>query len=383
MWPISATSALQTKLNNNDPSAYRLKSSIGYEYRSGSGIFTVSDGPNKTAITNILNVWFLIGGDWSGNLHMVGPNNINDDTDYTVTIETEPVPAAQPSYGTVTISPNHGTASPSTFSADGTSHTITITPASGYTTTGMTPTSNNNDISATASGNTIIVTGTSSNNATITVTLPAEGGTPSGNTAVITVNPSYACDGVNESITIGQPWSHTFVLPEYYDDSSYTVESGSGHTRTDAMRSAYTYVSDTITMAGGGTITRNGNTFSTQNVTGNITGEIVFALDQDVIYGYFTHGTIGGYEEHVSESDPTQYENTRLTGKVGDKLRVTHIDSGYTLTRSTIRASRNPHFENGVWTSGALQIDTDAVANNLSWDATTGEVTVVKPFFYT
>ena len=129
---------------------------------------------------------------------MVGPNNINDDTDYTVTIETEPVPAAQPSYGTVTISPNHGTASPSTFSADGTSHTITITPASGYTTTGMTPTSNNNDISATASGNTIIVTGTSSNNATITVTLPAEGGTPSGNTAVITVNPSYACDGLTE-----------------------------------------------------------------------------------------------------------------------------------------------------------------------------------------
>ena len=220
-------------------------------------------------------------------------------------------------------------------------------------------------------------------NYVVTVISSAEGTTPSGNTAIITVNPSYACDGVNEFITIGQPWSHTFVLPEYYDDSSYPVTSESGHTRTNAMRPAYTYVSDTITMAGGGTITRNGNTFSTQNVTGNITGEIVFALDQDVIYGHFTHGTVGGYEEHVSESDPTQYENTKLTGKVGDKLRVTHIDSGYTLTGSTIRASRNAHFENGVWTSGAGQIDTDAVANNLSWDAATGEVTVVKPFFYT
>lgn len=85
-----------------------------------------------------------------------------------------------PTYGTVTISPDHGTASPSTFSADGTSHTITITPASGYTTTGMHATSTNSDVSVSVSGNTIIVTGTSSNNAAITVTLPAEGTTPSG-----------------------------------------------------------------------------------------------------------------------------------------------------------------------------------------------------------
>ena len=306
-------------------------------------------------------------------------DSVTDDVVITIDSTATSTPVT---YGTVTVSPDHGTASPASFSADGTSHTITITPASGYTTTGMTATTTNNDLTVSVSGNTITVTGTSSNNATINVTVPAES-TPSGNTAVITVNPSYACDGVNESITIGQPWSHTFVLPEYYDNSSYPVTSGSGHTRTNTMRPAYTYVSDTITMAGGGTITRNGNTFSTQNVTGNITGEIVFTLDQDVIYGHFTHGTIGGDEQHVSESDPTQYINTKLTGKLGDKLRVTHIDSGYTLTGSTIRANRDPHFENGVWTSGAAQIDTDAVANNLSWNAATGEVTVVKPFFYT
>ena len=77
-------------------------------------------------------------------------------------------------YGTVTVSPNHGTASPASFSADGTSHTITITPASGYTTTGMTATTTNNDLTVSVSGNTITVTGTSSNNATINVTVPAE-----------------------------------------------------------------------------------------------------------------------------------------------------------------------------------------------------------------
>lgn len=78
-----------------------------------------------------------------------------------------------PTYGTVTISPDHGTASPATCQADDTPHTITITPASGYTTTDMRATSNNNDVSVSVSGDTITVTGTSSNNATISVVLPA------------------------------------------------------------------------------------------------------------------------------------------------------------------------------------------------------------------
>ena len=106
-----------------------------------------------------------------------------------------------PTYGTVTVSPNHGTASPSTFSADGTSHTVTITPASGYTTTGMTATSNNNNVSASVSGNKITVTGTSSNNATITVTLPAEGTpTPSG---PATISIEYIDDSTGQVYTDG------------------------------------------------------------------------------------------------------------------------------------------------------------------------------------
>lgn len=97
-------------------------------------------------------------------------------TNVTININYKPesTPTPTPTYGTVKVSPDHGTASPASFSADGTSHTITITPASGYTTTGMTATSTNNDVSVSVSGNTITVTGTSSNNATINVTVPAE-----------------------------------------------------------------------------------------------------------------------------------------------------------------------------------------------------------------
>ena len=121
-----------------------------------------------------------------------------DATTYTATIH-----LVQPSviYGTVTVSPNHGTASPASFSADGTSHTVTITPASGYTTTGMTATSNNNNVSASVSGNKITVTGTSSNNATITVTLPAEGTpTPSG---PATISIEYIDDSTGQVYTDG------------------------------------------------------------------------------------------------------------------------------------------------------------------------------------
>ena len=106
-----------------------------------------------------------------------------------------------PTYGTVTISPDHGTASPATCQADGTSHTITITPAGGYTTTGMTATSNNNDVSASVSGNTITVTGTSSSNATITVNVPAESVTPS-SPATITIQ--YIDDSTNQVYTDGE-----------------------------------------------------------------------------------------------------------------------------------------------------------------------------------
>ena len=114
-----------------------------------------------------------------GERHTVGsvseiPLTIDSVTDDVVITIDSTATSTPVTYGTVTVSPDHGTASPASFSADGTSHTITITPASGYTTTGMTATTTNNDLTVSVSGNIITVTGTSSNNATINVTVPTE-----------------------------------------------------------------------------------------------------------------------------------------------------------------------------------------------------------------
>ena len=128
-----------------------------------------------------------------------------------------------PTYGTVTISPDHGTASPSTFSADGTSHTVTITPASGYTTTGMTAISNNNDVSTSVSGNKITVTGTSSNNATITVILPAEGTshitniTPASFEWVAGSTGDHGDKRVIADVSVPQQWSSNMNINQYVD----------------------------------------------------------------------------------------------------------------------------------------------------------------------
>lgn len=202
---LEKTSALATALNNDDTSVYRLKvedPSAVLTY----GVYTITpsgnNGVNTSAIRNIFRLRVTPSGkDGSFSLNGNPQLATKDNTDYTLTVQTEPVPAAQPSYGTVTISPDHGTASRSTFSADGTSHTITITPASGYTTTGMNATSNNNNVSASVSGNKITVTGTSSNNATITVTLPAEGTpTPSG---PATISIEYIDDSTGQVYTDG------------------------------------------------------------------------------------------------------------------------------------------------------------------------------------
>ena len=162
-----------------------------------------------------------------------------------------------PTYGTVTISPDHGTASPSTFSADGTSHTITITPASGYTTTGMTATSNNNDVSVSVSGNTITVTGTSSNNATITVTVPAEGTpTPSGPAQVNVVlsNPNAGtANPASGTATSGNFSSNiSFNYSSGYDanDSYLVVKDNDGNIIADGVSGygvSYTYSSNSPT----------------------------------------------------------------------------------------------------------------------------------------
>ena len=482
---LEKTSALATALNNDDTSVYRLKvedPSAVLTY----GVYTITpsgnNGVNTSAIRNIFRLRVTPSGK-DGDFSLNGNPQLatKDNTDYTLTVQTEPVPAAQSYTVTYNYDPNNvnitnkptsvsagetfsasmvaksgymigsiettmggqratsyqnvGTSpidisipnvtgdivvtitstsstytvtkninnvtwsgpngSDTTVSAEGVySYDATVTPASGYQIDSLTVTVNGYDRTSNVydSSTGRIYIGTVNGNIVISGTTSQTGGgdTPSGNTAVITVNPSYACDGVNESITIGQPWSHTFVLPEYYDDSSYPVTSGSGHTRTDAMRSAYTYVSDTITMAGGGTITRNGNTFSTSSVTGDITGTITFAMDPDVLYGHFVVGSIGAVPAHISLTNPEQTDSYMLSGQVGDKTKVVNIESGYTLTGSIIRPERDArtvagasNIVNGTFTSGAAQIDIDAVANNLQWNSNTGEVTVIKPFFYT
>ena len=153
---------------------------------------------------------------------------------------------ATPTYGTVTVSPDHGTASPATCQADGTSHTITITPASGYTTTGMTATSNNNDVSVSVAGDTITVTGTSSNNATISVVLPAS-------TSYITdVSPAsfewvagntgdHGDKRVIAHVILPQQWSASLDLSQYVtvtlsDSTNFTYRLGSNVDENDSTK---------------------------------------------------------------------------------------------------------------------------------------------------
>ena len=216
-------------------------------------------------------------------------------------------------------------------------------------------------------GNTITIPSVSDNvviTGTVTQDVIAQ------NTAVILVNPEYFADKINEAITIGQPWSHTFEIPEYYE----------GNTPLPA----YEYVSHSISMEGGGTIIRDGNRFYTDNVTGNITGTITYKLVDNVQYG---HINIGVYEGEGRDDNSLREEGYHsssftITGKQGNSATVTTVNNGWTLKNSFIQASRNPHFENGAYTlTSGDTVSEECVANNLTWR--NGKLTVTKPFFLT
>ena len=216
-------------------------------------------------------------------------------------------------------------------------------------------------------GNTITIPSVSDNvviTGTVTQDVIAQ------NTAVILVNPEYFADKINEAVTIGQPWSHTFEIPEYYE----------GNTPLPA----YEYVSHSISMEGGGTIIRDGNRFYTDNVTGNITGTITYKLVDNVQYG---HINIGVYEGEGRDDNSLREEGYHsssftITGKQGNSATVTTVNNGWTLKNSFIQASRNPHFENGAYTlTSGDTISEECVANNLTWK--NGKLTVTKPFFLT
>ena len=216
-------------------------------------------------------------------------------------------------------------------------------------------------------GNTITIPSVSDNvviTGTVTQDVIAQ------NTAVILVNPEYFADKINEAVTIGQPWSHTFEIPEYYE----------GNTPLPA----YEYVSHSISMEGGGTIIRDGNRFYTDNVTGNITGTITYKLVDNVQYG---HINIGVYEGEGRDDNSLREEGYHsssftITGKQGNSATVTTINNGWTLKNSFIQASRNPHFENGAYTlTSGDTVSEECVANNLTWK--NGKLTVTKPFFLT
>lgn len=216
-------------------------------------------------------------------------------------------------------------------------------------------------------GNTITIPSVSDNvviTGTVTQDVIAQ------NTAVILVNPEYFADKINEAVTIGQPWSHTFEIPEYYN----------GNTPLPA----YEYVSHSISMEGGGTITRDGNRFYTDNVTGNITGTITYKLVDNVKYG---HINIGVYEGEGRDDNSLREEGYHsssftITGKQGNSATVTTVHNGWTLKNSFIQASRNPHFENGAYTlTSGDTVSEECVTNNLTWK--NGKLTVTKPFFLT
>lgn len=216
-------------------------------------------------------------------------------------------------------------------------------------------------------GNTITIPSVSDNvviTGTVTQDVIAQ------NTAVILVSPEYFADKINEAVTIGQPWSHTFEIPEYYN----------GNTPLPA----YEYVSHSISMEGGGTITRDGNRFYTDNVTGNITGTITYKLVDNVKYG---HINIRVYEGEGRDDNSLREEGYHsssftITGKQGNSATVTTVHNGWTLNNSFIQASRNPHFENGAYTlTSGDTVSEECVTNNLTWK--NGKLTVTKPFFLT
>ena len=266
---LEKTSALATALNNDDTSVYKLKvddPSAVLTY----GVYTITpsgnNGVNTSAIRNIFSLRVTPSGkDGSFSLNGNPQLATKDNTDYTLTVQTEPVGGTTPTYGTVTVSPDHGTASQSTFSADGTPHTITITPASGYTTTGMTATSTNSDVSVSVSGNTIIVTGTSSNNAAITVTLLAEGSTPSG---PATISIEYIDDSTGQVYTDGAN-TKSFTDSKNIGESFFMyIHEGSGR-----YWIPYTVSSVSVVMNGtdvtNDTYDGNAQTISISSVTGN------------------------------------------------------------------------------------------------------------------
>ena len=216
-------------------------------------------------------------------------------------------------------------------------------------------------------GNTITIPSVSDNvviTGTVTQDVIAQ------NTAVILVSPEYFADKINEAVTIGQSWSHTFEIPQYYEGNNPLP--------------AYEYVSHSISMEGGGTITRDGNRFYTDNVTGNITGTITYKLVDNVQYG---HINIGVYEGEGRDDNSLREEGYHsssftITGKQGNSATVTTVHNGWTLNNSFIQASRNPHFENGAYTlTSGDTVSEECVANNLTWK--NGKLTVTKPFFLT
>lgn len=250
-----------------------------------------------------------------------------------------------PTYGTVTISPDHGTASPSTFSADGTSHTVTITPASGYTTTGMHATSTNSDVSVSVSGNTIIVTGTSSNNAAITVTLPAEGTTPSGPATVnVVINPYDGRGGTatpsSGTATNGQ-FSSTlqfYQADEYVPSNTYVILTDSNGNIVDQ-----TLPGSTVTANPSATQPEIGYMFSsgyyaTLTLSGLADGEsytanVYFVSGMDSLY-FDAYGRTNDYSSASTTSLPGRkgclnYGGSHYSSSAGDYSEPNPFTTAY------------------------------------------------------
>ena len=190
-------------------------------------------------------------------------------------------------------------------------------------------------------------------------------------TAIIDVSPDYFADDINEVITIGQPWEYIFDIPTY--------------TNGELVLPAYEYVSHSLTMTNGGTIQRDGNRFYTNNVTGNITGEIIYKVVDNAVYGYIQIGVWGalGIDDNLKHS--SYHSAFSIKGDPGHTATIDYVEDGYTLTGSFVQAFRNAHFSKGIYTMDSDDmISREYVANgSLEWNPTTRKLIVKKPFFRT
>ncbi len=258
---------------------------------------------------------------------------------------------------------------------DGESYTSTLNARSGYTlqtvnvTMGGTPVQN-----AYNNGYVHIeeVQGDIAITSKATKTLPPSPEPSTAATAVIFINPEHFADTINESITIGQPWEHTFEIPTFVNTNAEVLP-------------AYEYVSNTLTMANGGTIQRDGNRFYTNNVTGNITGEITYKVVDNAVYGYIYIGVWGAYGTDDDRTPTHWYNSFSMRGNPGHTATFDYVEDGYTLDGSFVQACRNPHFSGGTYTMDSGDITSrEYVANgSLDWNPTTRKLTVKKPFFRT